>query len=78
MPNLPRIPRTVRRRARALERPVERPEPQIAEIEAAGLRWLQIEEPTALETAWLAQNFDFHELDLEDVLVPRQRPQIEE
>jgi magnesium transporter len=78
MPNLPRIPRTVRRRDRAPQRPVERHEPQIAEIEAAGLRWLQIEEPTAVETAWLAQNFDFHELDLEDVLSTRQRPKIDE
>ena len=78
MPNLPRIPRTVRRRDRAPQRPVERHEPQIAEIEAAGLRWLQIEEPTAVETAWLAQNYDFHELDLEDVLSTRQRPKIDE
>src|SRR3954447_6328103 len=78
MPNLPRIPRTVRRRHRAPQRPVERSEPRIAEIEAAGLRWLQLEEPTAVETAWLAQNFDFHELDLEDVLSTRQRPKIDE
>ena len=78
MPNLPRIPRTVRRRHRAPQRPVERSEPRIAEIEAAGLRWLQLEEPTAVETAWLAQNFEFHELDLEDVLSTRQRPKIDE
>src|SRR5436190_15223680 len=78
MPNLPRIPRTVRRRSRAPLRPVERSEPRIAEIEAAGLRWLQLEEPTAVETAWLAENFDFHELDLEDVLSTRQRPKIDE
>ena len=78
MPNLPRIPRTVRRRQRAPQRPVERSEPRIAEIEAAGLRWLQLEEPTAVETAWLAQNFEFHELDLEDVLSTRQRPKIDE
>ena len=75
MPNLPRIPRTVRRRHRAPQRPVERSEPRIAEIEAAGLRWLQLEEPTAVETAWLAENFEFHELDLEDVLSTRQRPE---
>src|SRR6476619_4077131 len=78
MPNLPRIPRTVRRRHRAPQRPEERSEPRIAEIEGAGLRWLQLEEPTAVETAWLAQNFEFHELDLEDVLSTRQRPKIDE
>lgn len=78
MPNLPRIPRTVRRRDRAPQRPAERSEPQVAEIAAAGLRWLNIEAPTAVETAWLAQHFDFHELDLEDVLSTRQRPKIDE
>ena len=42
------------------------------------MRWLNIEEPTATETAWLAEHFDFHELDLEDVLSTRQRPKIDE
>ena len=37
MPNLPRIPRTVRRRDRAPQRPAERSEPQFVEIAAAGL-----------------------------------------
>src|SRR5947209_19438575 len=78
MPNLPRIPRTVRRRDRAPEGAVERVEPQFAELEAAGLRWLNFESPTAVETAYLAENFDFHELDLEDVLSTRQRPKIDE
>src|SRR4051794_11241413 len=78
MPNLPRIPRTVRRRDRAPQHPAERSEPQVAEISAAGLRWLNIETPTAVETAYLAQHFDFHPLDLEDVLSTRQRPKIDE
>ena len=79
MPNLPRIPRTVRRRRQAQQRlPVERSEPQVAELEFGGVRWLNIEEPTATETSWLAEHFDFHELDLEDVLSTRQRPKIDE
>src|SRR5919108_6374393 len=78
MPNLPRIPRTVRRRDRSPQHAAERAEPQVAEIAAAGLRWLNIEAPTAAETAWLAQHFQFHELDLEDVLSTRQRPKIDE
>jgi magnesium transporter len=78
MPNLPRIPRTVRRRVRAPQGAIERVEPQVVELEAAGLRWLNIEQPTAVETAYLAQHFDFHELDLEDVLSTRQRPKIDE
>jgi magnesium transporter len=78
MPNLPRIPRTVRRRARAPEGTVERAEPRVAELDAAGLRWLNIEAPTVVETAYLAEHFEFHELDLEDVLSTRQRPKIDE
>ena len=79
MPNLRRIPRTVRRRPRVSQRQVvARTEPQVAELEFGGLRWLNIEEPTAVETAYLAEHFDFHELDLEDVLSTRQRPKIDE
>jgi magnesium transporter len=77
MPNLPRIPRTVRRRDRAPQA-VERVEPHFAELEGVGLRWLNLEAPTAVETAYLAEHFDFHELDLEDVLSTRQRPKMDE
>jgi len=78
MPNLPRIPRTVRRRQQApLGQPVVPAEPRVSELEHAGARWLNIEEPTAVETAWLAEHFEFHELDLEDVLSTRQRPKID-
>jgi magnesium transporter len=79
MPNLPRIPRTVRRRQQAQPRqPVVRTEPQFAELEHAGLRWLNAEAPTATETAFLAESYQFHPLDLEDVLSTRQRPKIDE
>ncbi|HET6847987.1 MAG TPA: magnesium transporter CorA family protein [Gaiellales bacterium] len=79
MPNLRRIPRTVRRRPRAAQRQdVARTEPQFAELAYGGLRWLNIETPTAIETAYLAEHFEFHELDLEDVLSTRQRPKIDE
>src|SRR5436190_16607730 len=79
MPNLRRSPRTVRRRPRVSQRQVvARTEPLVAELELGGLRWLNIEAPTAIETAYLAENFDFHELDLEDVLSTRQRPKIDE
>src|SRR3954466_1998083 len=79
MPNLRRIPRTVRRRPPVSQRQdVARTEPHVAELELGGVRWLNIEAPTAVETAWLAEHFDFHELDLEDVLSTRQRPKIDE
>jgi len=52
MPNLRRIPRTVRRRPRVSQRQdVARTEPHVAELELNGVRWLNIEDPTAVETA---------------------------
>jgi magnesium transporter len=79
MPNLPK-PR-LRRSGRQDEavRP-QQPEPQtpnVEQIDAAGLRWVNIERPGALERAWLEEHFDFHALDLEDVLSRNQRPKID-
>ena len=43
-----------------------------------GIEWIHIEEPSALERAWLAEHFDFHALDIEDVMSRNQRPKIDE
>jgi magnesium transporter len=52
--------------------------PDVRRLEAHGLTWLNIEAPTELETAWLAEHYAFHHLDLEDVLSRRrQRPKID-
>jgi magnesium transporter len=76
-PRLPRRPRS--RRHGVVAPPVaERTQPQIDVISHAGLRWLHIEQPSALERAWLAEHFDFHPLDLEDVMSRNQRPKIDE
>src|ERR671931_1443689 len=81
MPNLPK-PR-LRRAARAGQlvspapEPVER-KPNVETIAAEGLRWVNIERPSPLECAWLEEQFDFHALDLEDVLSRNQRPKIDE
>jgi magnesium transporter len=78
MPNLPR-PRLRRARAGELVAPLP-PEPQapkVEEIAAEGLRWVKIDRPGAVEQAWLEENFDFHALDLEDVLSRNQRPKID-
>lgn len=53
---------------------MERP----ATDDAPGLRWLNIEHPGTPEMQALAAEFDFHELDYEDVLSRRQRPKIDE
>ncbi|MGH2954371.1 MAG: magnesium transporter CorA family protein [Solirubrobacterales bacterium] len=80
MPNLPK-PR-LRRSARGRElvappEPGERT-PQVETVQGSGLRWVNIERPTPLECAWLEEQFDFHALDLEDVLSRNQRPKIDE
>jgi magnesium transporter len=57
----------------------ERVRPDVQRLEAFGLTWLNIESPTELETAWLAEQYEFHPLDLEDVLSRRrQRAKIDE
>jgi magnesium transporter len=80
MPNLPK-PRLRRPGRRGvLVEPASSAEPQtpnVEQIDAAGLRWVNIERPGALERAWLEEHFDFHALDLEDVLSRNQRPKID-
>ncbi len=80
MPNLPK-PRLRRtgRRSDLVVAPAQ-PEPQaprVEQIDAGGLRWVNIERPGPLERGWLEEHFDFHALDLEDVLSRNQRPKID-
>jgi magnesium transporter len=78
MASLPNIRRSSKRTPSALVAP-ERDRPDVQRLEAFGLTWLNIEEPTEAETAWLAGHHDFHPLDLEDVLSRRrQRSKIDE
>jgi len=42
------------------------------------LTWIDIESPTERETEYLAQNYPFHPLDLDDCLSRIQRPKIDE
>jgi magnesium transporter len=76
VPSLPRIKRP-RTRSVAGET-AERPEPRVAELTAHGLTWVHLDAPTAEEAAALAERFDWHELDLEDVLSKRQRSKIDD
>ncbi|WDT92835.1 magnesium transporter CorA family protein [Thermoleophilum album] len=82
MPSVPRprIRRTSRARLAAAtpSRTPLRDEPNIAEVEYDGLRWINIERPGPLERAWLEEHFDFHPLDYEDVASRNQRPKIDE
>jgi magnesium transporter len=78
MPNLPR-PRLRRIRAGELVAPLpaEPQAPKVEEIAGEGLRWVKVDQPGAIEQAWLEENFDFHALDYEDVLSRNQRPKID-
>src|ERR1700751_719977 len=80
MPNLPKPRlRRVGRRDELISAaaPPEPQAPRDGQIDSAGLRWVNIERPGALERTWLEENFDFHALDLEDVLSRNQRPKID-
>jgi magnesium transporter len=75
----PTLPRLRRGRARGVAGDVIEPtEPRISELSADGLTWVRGDRPGALEVAYLAERFGFHELDMEDVLSKRQRPKIDE
>ncbi|HET9737032.1 MAG TPA: CorA family divalent cation transporter, partial [Solirubrobacteraceae bacterium] len=79
MPSLPRSPfgRRSARRSTA-ERVPERDEPHVEIVESPGLRWINIERPRPVDLAWLAERFDFHPLDYEDVGSRNQRPKVDE
>ncbi|MFM9077727.1 MAG: magnesium transporter CorA family protein [Solirubrobacterales bacterium] len=79
MPNLPRLKRP--RGAAESAAPAAVPElstPRVEEIEAAGIRWFNVEQPGPAEQAWLEEHFEFHPLDIEDVFSKNQRPKIDE
>jgi magnesium transporter len=81
MPSLPkpRLRRGLRgsRLAPPAEPQRER-KPNVETIDSEGLRWVNIERPSSLEMGWLEEHYDFHALDLEDVLSRNQRPKIDE
>jgi len=53
-------------------------QPRIEQIAHDGLTWVNIEKPTSAETDYLADNYHFHPLDLDDCLSRRQRPKLDE
>jgi magnesium transporter len=54
-----------------------RGEPRPETVEHRGLRWVNIDEPRLADRVWLAEEFGFHELDLEDVASHNQRPKVD-
>jgi len=53
-------------------------EANVASITQGKLTWFYLERPTYREVEFLAQHFNFHPLDLDDVLSRIQRPKIDE
>jgi magnesium transporter len=53
-------------------------EPSVVSITWQKLTWVNIERPTEEETKYLAENYPFHTLDLDDCLSKIQMPKIDE
>ena len=79
MPNLPPIPRPRLRRpsvgSAVAPGAAEVVEPRI--VEAAGLRWIHIDDPRLAHREWLEDHYEFHPLDWEDVYSRNQRPKLD-
>ena len=56
----------------------EKKELNLESLAWGNLTWVNIEKPTERETEYLAQNYAFHPLDLDDCLSRIQRPKIDE
>ena len=57
---------------------VKKEELNLESVTWGDLTWVNIEHPTEKETEYLAQNYPFHPLDLDDCLSRIQRPKVDE
>ncbi|MFY9578980.1 MAG: magnesium transporter CorA family protein [Gaiellaceae bacterium] len=76
MPIVPRIRRTRPHSEVVSTRP--EPRSRLAELHYDGLTWIHLDAPGPDEALALAQRFDWHALDIEDVLSRRQRPKVDD
>jgi magnesium transporter len=74
---VPSLPRIRRPRSRDIADVAARPRAP-AELSAAGLTWIHLDNPDALVAGDLAARFGWHPLDVEDVLSKRQRPKVDD
>lgn len=51
---------------------------KVSSVGYGKLKWIYIEKPTAKEVEYLRENFNFHHLNLDDVISRVQRPKIDE
>jgi len=57
---------------------IKQKEPNINSLSEGKLTWTYIERPSASEVEFLAQHFNFHPLNLDDIMSRIQRPKIDE
>ena len=74
------LPRLLRSRGGDVAPTEDEPrgEPRVEEVHGPSVRGIKIEEPRLADRVWLAETFNFHELDLEDVASHNQRPKLDE
>jgi magnesium transporter len=77
MRQLPRLLRPRRAGGQIGEDVAAPDKPRVEMVEARELRWYHAENPTSADIRWLAENFPFHPLDLEDVASINQRPKLD-
>jgi magnesium transporter len=79
MPRMRRVsvPRIRRRKGGAEAEASAEAKLHMEEVTLGELTWVNIEQPTRQETDYLAQNYPFHPLDLDDCLSRIQRPKID-
>jgi magnesium transporter len=75
VPSLPRIRRPQSRPTATGV--VAQPRTTLAELHSGDLTWIHLDAPNLQEAQGLATRFDWHALDIEDVLSKRQRPKID-
>src|SRR5262245_9313012 len=75
MPSLPRIRRL---RSGEIAAAITQQLVEPAELRAAGLTWIHLDEPSLEQAQALAERYDWHALDVEDVMSRRQRPKVDD
>ncbi len=72
------IPRTKKENKVVAQEVAEEGQLNVEMVTFKDLTWVNVEQPTIQETDYLAQNYQFNQLDLDDCLSRRQRPKIDE
>jgi magnesium transporter len=75
---VPSLPRIRRLRTGEIAAAVTQQLAEPAELRAAGLTWIHLDEPSLEQAQALAESYGWHALDVEDVMSKRQRPKVDD